>query len=532
MYCNSCGHLNDDSMNYCTNDGAKLHLVNSKNASLSKEESNFCSLCGAAEQGLSNYCNTCGKSQLKFSNKKDFVAQSTGAVLNSLNKLPKTKKASFAVSLSTTKIKTALFGTLLSFIILIALSALINHYAVEQVNEFLESEEVSDFSINGVFEQISDVADIPKPDPFVGVTDYMLLSHMVDSEVNGTVKGESFDQEIDYKVSVETSTGWFIMLLVPFMALVVGGFFYGKKNPNDTVTERLSAAAVMGLGYGILLALTTLFGGFSYDAKVSEDYAKLVFEIDNNYSFLGALFNGFVFGTLFAGMGVLIKRGSLRTTGHLSRYFSTGESVHQAVGTFFRGVLVMIAIVFIYIYLEEKDTDNLELSLIFAISAQIGMYLWNILHLPSFMVDLTAGGDSISLKYSLVGGFNEKASDSDMIRSANDFFQEVIDIEKILYYSIILMIILFVYAGYRIAMKSGDNIKHIAVFSLTYSLIMAFFVSITKLGVAISADEEFGFIDNGEVFVGFSVLTTFLLSLFVSSVLAYGGSYLAKYKQS
>jgi hypothetical protein len=531
MYCNSCGHLNDDSMNYCTNDGAKLPVINSKNTSLKKGESTYCSSCGSSGQSMSNYCTSCGKNQFQLILKKDVVLNSTEAVINSIGlSNSNVKKATGSMPIQ--KLKTALIGTIIAFIIVILASFIINHFASEKINEFLESEGINSYGMGSIFEELEEEADIPKPDPFMGVTDYVLLSHMVDSEVSANVDGDAFEEDFNYEINIENATGTFILLLVPFLALLAGGFFYARRNPEDTVTERFKAAAIIGAGYGILLALTTIFGGFSYDAKIDEDFGKAVIEIDNNYGFFSALVNGFIFGTLFAGIGSLIQAGSLKTTGHLSRYFSSGESVHQAIGTFFRGVFIMFAVAFIAMAIELKDVDEKEWGILLVFCAQAGLYLWNLLNLPSLKFSISGEDEEGSLTYSLIGGIDEDGSHADLIFFFQNFFEEVINLEKILYPSIFVMIALFVYAGYRIAVKSGGDLKHVLIYSLTYSLLLSFFVAITKIGVVMKADEEFGSMMEGELFVGFSVFSSFLFSFFLSAVLAYGGSYIAKITRS
>jgi Double zinc ribbon len=530
MYCNSCGHLNDDSSNYCTNDGAKLHLVKNINASFKKVNSNFCSSCGESGQTSTNYCHSCGSNQLGLTYKKDIVLNSAENVISSIG-LSKNKKTSAV--LDTNKVKTAMFGVLLSFVVVITLSFIINEFASDQINDFLKSEGVNSYSMESIFEELEEEVDVPKPDPFIGVTDYMLLSHMIDSKVSANVegKGEFDDEQVDVGMSIETATGSFVLLFVPFLALFAGGLFYARRNPDDTVSQRLKAAAVIGAGYGLLLATTTLFGGFSYDAKISEDFAKATIEIDNNYSFFGAIVNGFVLGTLFAGLGALMQQGSLRTSGNLSHSYRFGESIHQGIGTFFRGVLIMAVVAFITVLVKADDLENAPWSLLIVFCAQAGLYLWNLLNLPSLSLKVIGDGEEFSVKYSLIGGLDEKTADSSVLNMIQYFFGDVINAGTILYPSILIMITLFVYAGYRIGVKSGDDVKNIAIFGLSYAFLMSFFVAITKIGAVMSADQDFMSMGEGELFIGFSIMTTFLFSFLLSSALAYAGGYIARMKQ-
>ncbi|MDM5314845.1 hypothetical protein QUF49_02500 [Fictibacillus sp. b24] len=468
---------------------------------------------------------------MRFTYKKDMV-QSAENVINSIG-LSRIKDKKTTAVVHSKQVKTAALGAFLSFLILIAFSVLLNQIASDQINEFLKSEGINSYSLDSVFEELENETDVTKPDPFIGASDYVLLSNMVDSKVSASVEGSSGfeDDEFDVGMNIKTATGTFILLIVPFLALFAGGLFYAKKNAADTISQRLKAAAILGAVYGLLLALATLFSGFSYDAKIDEEFAKIAIEIDNNYSFLGALVNGFVLGTLFAGLGALVQPGSFKSFGNLSHSYRYGESIHQGIGTFFRGVVIMGVVALIAALVKTDDLENIQWGILIVFCAQAGLYMWNLLNFPSLLLQVSGDGEEFSMNYSLLGGLDEKASGSPAINIIQSFFDEVINIETVLYPSIVILVVLFIYAGYRIALQSGMNMRNILIFSFTYSLLLSFFVAITKIGAAVSADAEF---DMGkmELFIGFNIIPAFVFSFILATVLAYAGGYLARLKQT
>ncbi|MCQ6264530.1 zinc ribbon domain-containing protein [Fictibacillus sp. WQ 8-8] len=544
MYCSSCGHLNDPNMNYCAKDGAALNLPKKPNGLFTSRDSRFCSSCGTENDRQQNYCRSCSASLFALTKGKEDLTAITGAARDTLKNTvnSQTLQNVKQTVLNSKKVKFALGGALISFLVVLILSFAINGILNKKVETLLENDEISEFNVGSILSEmgsLGDGVDAPEPDSLVGVTDWILASHMVDSTIHAGIKGSAGEETHSSSADFETKSGVLILLLIPFIGLVAGGYFYAAKNKSEALANRFSAALIIGAVYALVLAILSFFAGFSYNLSVNEEFMKMHLSIDTDYSFWGSLFNGFVIGTLFSFLGTLLHLGAFKTTGHLSSRLSYGEPIHQAASTLVRGVILTTLVLFIVSVIKINDeaapSEDVPWTAVFVFITQLGLYVWNILNFSTFKFQGTADGDSGSLHLSLFSGAGGTATDNSIVSGFRYAIEETLNLDAYMYLGLLIPVLLFLYAGYRIYLKSQNFNKDLLIFSAVYSVLLTFIITATRLAITVSGDlmNQMSMDDMGGIHfsLGFSFFGTLFASLIFSALLAYAGSYIARLRQ-
>lgn len=465
MYCKNCGHKNPADTNYCLQDGFPLK-ESTGDIIFTKEQSTYCKQCGQ-ENDNALYCHNCGAFLLKGETitQKIIPSISTSRQM----KIPNVKTGS--TEFISSYLKPSIIGAFTSLGILIAISLVIQFTASDNINNF--------------FAELFEIGDYINLDiKLFGITDIMLLSHLVGFKINIS----------DYLL--ELHLGIIFLLLIPFISLFIGGIISTIKNPEMSVKARIYSSVITGIIYAILLAIISLFAGIS----ISKDLILVGINIENNYNFIDSLLNGFILGTLFSLLGYLFQSGSFKTTSFLSGAVKNGTSIHQGIATIFRGIGISIILLVIALLISGDIEEILEGGAFFAlfIIPQLGVYLWDFLNLISmninaFIFDL--GHISI---FSLFNG------------EIAEYIDDEIKAFAIL--ALIIPILLFLWAGRKIKHHtSGNVINEMIAFSLTYSILMTFLAFVTSFNFSYYALAEF------------SLLKTFFSTFIFSFVIGFIG---------
>ena len=468
MYCNNCGYKNPDQANYCLEDGYPLKKVTA-NITFTKEQTEYCANCGQKNEKYASYCSNCGTFLLIKEKPQQQKVIPSLSVPKQVS-LPKIKTTGFIDTIFA-NFKQGLIGAIISIVILAGLSIIIQAVASEKVDELLYYE-----------------IGLRSPIDF---TEIMLFSNLVNLKL-------SVYNEI-YLVKY----GLYIILLIPFISLFFGGFISAKRKPEMSVKDRITGAVSLGVIYALILLIIKMFTGVSESAFL---------EFTFNFSTSGTLINGFFLGTLFSLFGFLLPMGSFKATAHLRGNIKYGESVHQGIATVFRGIILTFVIILITLMIIGEPDDGEEFLEVGLSATLIGPYLWyflNLIPINVFGIPFIGGG-SISI-FSLI----KEGELLDFI----DYFAD--DYAVVVYFIMLLPLILIFLSGRKIKQySSGDALIELGIYSLTYSLLMAFFAAITNTNIQDSAVIEF------------STAKTFIISFIFSALIAFLGYTSAQKKET
>jgi MFS family permease len=359
----------------------------------------------------------------------------------------------------------------------------------------------------------------------------MMMAHMLGASVDIDIAEELIGQ-MDGKIKI--SIGSVIYLIIPFAALFIGGFIYSKQSVAANIREKLYGAIGIGVFYGLFLAVMTFFSGISLEQSVEEFSMKLAV----NYSFLGALFMGLILGSLFSILGILSTLGKFKTTGHLPGLFQYGQAIHQGISAVWRGLLISFAVMTIIVmvlgstikedmmfelpFLEESSWG----AIVLLIGIQLGYYFWHLFTLGTINLTAFIEGETEGFSYSLLTGLAGKGEEFVYLMSDMETFDLIIK------FGIIIPILLFIWAGYKIGFKSSTSgtALHIAVFSLVFAVISAFLVSITNFNLSMSGTFITEMMGEAEPSVqfGYSMMAVFIKSFLFSFAAAFTGAYVNK----
>jgi hypothetical protein len=538
MYCKACGEKSIDAANYCPNDGTLLlPLTASKfNAAATKH---FCPDCGTPGKGDQNYCQSCGSSMTQFSKGRSGAQVSIPAI--NTESLQSGKLLSAVKLPGMDSFKQAIMPVIVSILALIIISFSLLTFS-EEAFDALMADVADEADLSYMIEEIADQtgADIPALDKIFGLTDIIMVSHFVNPEFYASFDGEMYGEEGEAETSADMWSGLIIYLLVPFIALFIGGLVAGYRNRNTDKGLLESNLAISAL-YGLTLSVISLFAGMSFSEKIREDALNLDIKLGIDYSFFGSLFTGFIMAFVFAGLGILFAQNFRKFTGNLSEMIPYGEAIHQAFSTMVRGVILLFVFFVIFISSKldmAKDWAAYELGLqglidkiyllIITIAAQLSVYVWNLIHFGKFTFSGNEDGDVGSISYSVWSGLSANGEGEQEL-----FFLEkgleMLDIPLYLKLAFIIPILLFVWAGYRIASK-GNGIIELAVFSFVYAILLAGIAAITDMGFT----AELSGFDSGkmEMAWGFSGFGMFIRSFLFAFLFSYAGSWLTRLRQS
>jgi hypothetical protein len=468
MYCKTCGTQNPDTALYCSKDGAALQTL--PLAYLVKEESKYCSICGTLNDGLGNYCTHCGASLLKIDTKKASMVIPSGKSLPKVN----VGKLDFSPS----RLKAALIGFLITVILLIGLSFGLNSYFGEEL--FSKMGDMSE-------EILSDLPNNPLEKDLISTA---LLSNIIGSELKISGDGEY--------LSLGIKIGLILLLIIPLLSLFFGGNVMAKRNSDTDFSGHLSGSILIGIMYGVFLAVLTQFAG------TTEEYGYAT--ISFKFSFFGALVQGFVVGTIFSLLGSLVVSNQGQRLGNYP-YISP---IFRGIYIPFVGVLFSSIIYFTILFIKYGAEVFDEMLILLVVVTQAGAYLWFIGNFLSVKGELMSYYDEVSFKVSLIGD----------AKGNFELVEALKEVEGYKWLFLLLPLILLFLAGRRLR----NGIQDIAIFAVSFAAMMTFIAYITRISFDISGSPEaMEFFDGNGIHIGVGILNTFLVTLIIAAVLAFLG---------
>jgi hypothetical protein len=540
MYCKTCGAENPSTANYCMNDGAllKSHSIGFE---VKEKHSVFCSNCGTKAFSLSNYCQSCGESLFQYGRDHNVTpklafrtATPSGPVKLPAFKLDYLKKAIIPAILAIFIISLLSFSTMKSS----------ENFYNNMLNRNMGNYNLTSM-INGISSETN--SDLPQPGKLVGITDVMMLANLQSPDI--TFKGSGGISFLRQRGSFHflVQNGFLIYLLIPFIGLFAAGIFAGRKNQRTELSAKFYDAASIALLYSIVCTILSFFAGFSYHVNLNGNPGNAVVDIHTKYPFFKTFLMALLFGFIFSSLGILFSINFKKITGHLEEWIPSGRAIHQAIMVPFIGFLLLFVSFFIYLtskFSDFKEQIGPELSgtplaelldksiaMIAALSFQLGSYLWNLLHLAplTLMVQETPNSStgSGSISYSIFSGLTATGS----AQNGVGFLESMLgatDIEMYLKFALLIPIVLFIWAGFRIA-KQPNLLKNLLIFTIVYSMIMTGVAAFSDIGFNFSGNMA-GAAGSMAMSLGFGGFGTFFRSLIFSFVFAYLGSWITKLK--
>ncbi|MGM0903638.1 MAG: hypothetical protein ACQEXB_21380 [Bacillota bacterium] len=546
MFCKTCGEKCSSPGNYCLNDGAFLSRERVEFKLNGKRK--FCQDCGTGGGPQQNYCLSCG-ADLNLYTKKAGNAfhEPLNKELVQLGKRANTKSVVLP-KFSIEHIKSALFPALISILILTVMSFGVLKMSQSNMAELLltadsELSEMTYFLESVALEADADLPDLTK---IIGITDIMMYSNLQGSsfEFKATGSDGGAGAVESYQASIDIQNGSVLYIFIPFVSLFVGGVILGARNRKKQLSL-LGLNLSMAVIYGVVLAITAIFAGFSYKTKVVNEFFNVNIQMANNYSFISSLILGLSFAFIFSGLGILFSRNYRKITGHLPEIMPFGEAVHQAFSTVVRGMALLFVLFILYFSTKVNEwKDNLGLFLagsgietllekssmfVVTLSAQLSNYVWNLLHLAPLGLTVKDDSEEMSVGYSVFKGLTSNEEHEYEIA----FLQQMLegsDVGLYLKIALIIPILLFVWAGYQLAKGHENQLTQVAVFSLIYAIIMGGLALITDLGFAAKISETGYGSEEVGASLGFSALGVLTRSFIFAFIFSYAGTWVRKLK--
>lgn len=468
----------------------------------------------------------------KLTGTKDKNLQ-TGAAVNTLS------------GFNFTYVKKAIIPALLAIIIVFLISFSMLKSSEKTYNQLINGN-MRSYNINSLLNELESQTntDLPKINKIIGISDIVMLSHLQNPEITIKANGEVFGEKGDITGDAKAKNGFLIYLFIPFIALFAAGILAGYRNRRNNITERLFDSLGIAILYSIFFTIFSLFSGFSYNVNLNEKMFHLGIDINTHYSLVKTFLMTLLFGFFFSSFGNLFSIRYRKVTGHLAEWIPSGEAIHQAIAVPMRGMFIIFVVLFIYLsskLADFKDSISADLlgsplsdlidksyTVISTLSVQLGCYIWNLIHLSPLSYVAQVTGMKGSVDYSIFSGFKTTGNTSDMDIQTLESMISSTDFEMYIKLALLLPIVLFIWAGYRIA-KQPNLIKNLLIFSFVYSIIMLGIASISDIGFSFSG-KMMGETGNVSMELGFGLSGLFIRSLIFSFVFAYLGTWINKLK--
>jgi hypothetical protein len=475
VYCKHCGTKNREDALYCVKDGEALTLQN-EHVLLHHENTRYCSSCSHENQANAHYCAACGQTTSRVKEVRDGetiraarqnngMTSSTNGLISSLTNKNNLKWLAIWNGASIA----GLF--LISFII----SA----------------------SINGVLKDImrGELGSLVDGMKLMSFTDVFMISHMtgVDYHASAAI----------FEGVLSTTSGLFLLLLIPAVVFITTGFLMNRKQAHKPIIEKLKWNLSFSVVYGLFTGIFSLFAGVSMEINDPTGFIGSI-TIGSEYPFIESMFNAAIISFIFTSIGTIFTLDrELRSSNE--RY---GLSISKAILHSMIGLAVMMAAgYFILSSHDELTTEETTGDVL--VGSQVGGYLWNISQFQKLSFELTADGESVNASYSLIGG--PEASEDE------EEFAELFEEINWIWILVLIPAALHVWAGNLLRKTTQGNIlNELAVYAVTFGIVNAIIVSISKLSIDTNFEGAFS------ATFGFSALGT----LVISSILAFGVSYL------
>lgn len=549
MYCKTCGTANADHNNYCTHDGSVL-LKKQPGLQLVKKDSIYCSGCGSKAASQDNYCLSCGNAL--------FTYQKTSSELLDKSVLfPASAEKDQSQSwkwpnLNISYLKQALVPTAIAFILMLV----INFFVFESTQKYytdLSNEMPAELDLQELIHSIENETDteLPKLDSLYGFTDMVMASHLNSPTIKLNLKGRVDGEEGHMEGKAGLTLSFLVYLLIPVLSLFISGILYGRNHKEVQIEEKVYTAIGIGLLYGAVLSIFSLFSGFSYDVNIHEEFTKISLDVGTSYSLLQAVLAGFILGTVFSFIGILFSIDYRRFTGHLTQAGAFGQAVHQGFSTFVRGFVIMAGTT-ILIFISKFNTMKEDLELFvgmgpevfekllekttaFAvlIGTQIGSFILGLVHFSplTFNFDIESEGESGGISYSLLSGFtSEGDTELEDALFLWDLFGNSSDLSLFLKFAVLVPILLFIWSGYQIAKSGASSFTSLGAYSFTYALFLALLTSISSFSFEFSYRGTDMGLEKNSLFLGVGTIGIFIRSFLFSYLFSYIGTYISRWR--
>ena len=507
MYCTTCGNEVPFGDSYCPYDGT-FQLQDQQPHVTSGATPKFCSECGTSNTDEHLYCFQCGAFQLTLIPYKFERVKENG-----------TASAQVIPDFSRLNKKMAVLCAFLAFLMVGIASFIVAQSFKEQASTFQAAmEDYTDISPYGLLSDIFysfDETELPT-NPFTGTSDFWMSSHLLNSKLSVDLNSD-FET---FKGGVHLQSGPLILLLLPLLALLCSGYFYGRRNRMDTQQYWISSLLI-GITYGVLTAIVAIFSGFSFKGTTTGiTTASLV--IENNYPFFKALVTGFFIGTIFSFIGCLFGSGTLKSL--------TSSPLKEGLRTITIGISASIVVVIVLLYrllfgdFAGIGFENIPTSAFLVIAVQGGFLLWNILNLSPLSIEWDGFGDRAQMTFSSLSGMNTMPS--------NELAMLITNFGNLRLYmmlGLLIPIALFVWAGYRMQQEGDIQFLRLTLFGFLYALLMSLLAAGTNSGIEFFSSMNVDDIEDApRLFIGFSAIATFFKCFIFSTLLAIVGAYWKK----
>lgn len=538
MYCRTCGQSNPDWSNYCIYDGTSLvNDSSSKNVKLANKETNFCPGCGGKISGTDNYCQSCGYSLLKFTVGEEDIQVVPPSVTKVLKKGKSINWSNVEVI---TIAKKVFVPAVLAFAIMFILNMIFSTFVTSPYDKLFEqafNTTPEEMAVQ-MAEQYN--ADVRIPKKLTGVTDYVMASHLLTPNFAFDVKGSEYGDLFQVNGELNASVKSVLYLILPFIALMIGGVFYRKKNPAISIQSFLLGAIGIGVIYGFILSIVSLFSGFDFHANApGGDVVSLA--IEAKYSFVFALLKGFAIGTIFSLLGMLFSIDRRRITKHLETLVPIGTPIHQGTAAFFRSFATITVIVMFIVFKKFKGIkaslamlgvsrlDELldkSWGVVSFVGLHLSSFIYSIIHFSPLSFELTNRDyESEGIGYSILSGFSQKGDIDTSDFHALAYLFSTQNYNLYLKLAILIPVIFLMYSGYRMAKTNLSYYKSFVILSLVYSILATILTSIASISIS-------GHVTiTGEGSEGSAILfAASTVKMFIGSfIIAFAASYLGSY---
>lgn len=490
MYCNQCGEKNPDTALYCIRDGAVLTSV-SETVQLFREKIQFCPNC-SCENGFDHtYCFSCGQS---FENIKEKLEEKLKVPTFRMNQsestsIPLGNKDFLAKLLDRSNLIHSLTYAGISIVAVLVLS-------------FILASSINSFILDALSGELG---------PFIGklkivsMTEIFMLSHMAGVNYNASI--------MFFEGGLKTSSGVFILLIIPAIVLITIGSLCQRKFRNETMIERLVRCLSFAIPYGVIVGVISLFSGVSLNIADPTGFTDEGMTLSANYSFIEGIFNAICISFIFTMIGSMF---SVVKGQKLSNH-QYGMSISYAIRNTMIGLFIMLLAGVFLISSNDKisrEVGDSEAEVL--LGTQIGGYLWNVAQFGSVQFEAQSYRDNVEASYSLIGG--PKASTDE------EEFKEMFEgVTSTIWLLILVPIFLHFWAGRKLYQSSQGNILYeVGAYAVAFGIVNTIIVFISKLSVETSFDGVF------HITLGFSLVGTFLLSSIFAMVVTYAAIRLTK----
>lgn len=472
-----------DTAFYCVHDGAVLRPAN-ESVQLYRDKVKCCSNCSIENSFDYTYCCSCGHSLEKI---KDQTEEKL--------KMP-VFKTNLAKGMSLSQASRGFIGKLLDIPTIMQNMIYVGISIVAIfVISFILSLGVNRFIFDALGGELSPFIDEIK---LVSMTDIFMLSHM--GGVNYTANLMIFEG------GLKTSSGIFILLLIPAIILAIIGYVIHRKYAAEAMIERLARCFSFAILYGVIVGAISLFSGISVQMSDPTGFLDGGITISASYSFLESMFNAICISFIFTVIGAMfstIKGQSLPNVQY-------GVSISYAIRHTMIGLFAMWLIGAFMIYSSTEISSEVRDAEARAfLGTQLGGYLWNVAQFGSAEFVVSSFGEKSEASYSLIGG--PKASRDE--EGFKEIFEEV---PGTIWLLTLAPILLHYWAARKLYQVSQGNILYeLGAYAVIFGLANAVIVSIFKLSV----ETSFGNMANFTF--GFSQVGTFFLSTISAMLVSY-----------